>query len=1477
MVTLLIMAMGGFAQTAHFSTDKDQFFEELNSYLASSPSKDDKAAAEALLTEFRGVWNMHYDAEEAALAMDLYELMRAKTANRAYYNILTFTEILLRAPYNGMTKADMNRFLGYTKSRFTKRQAHLDKYLKSCRDLFVDHVMGEKGATQWMAPNASFTFPTDTACLFVVKQCDLMLKSPNDQSVIHDTYGQLNLETRLWTGKGGRVDWTRFDIPSSKVYGVLGDYQINFSASNYRIDAIDFYNKYYADHAFRCVFEDAVNDASPGEKAMYPKAIPTGEQTEHVKLFGDIDYLGTFGMSGQTVNLFGTASEPAQLVFMHNDRIAVRVRSNRFAMTGNSLVSEQTSTRIYLYDTLNNTIDSIYHNDLGFRYNNDKNMVLLYRKDNGVGTGPFHDTYHDYDIFLEAIYWDRKGKEMDFRRLEGTVTTSEGEVASVNYFRKSDYRKIQALDQKHPMENLNKFMDLYGYEDHRFHIDDYVAYVKYPVSQVLTLILNLQSQGYLEYDRETRMVTVLPRFFDVLASDHDEFDFDVIKFRTKVGNRQPNIRLLLNTNDMLVYGISNDQSENGVPSITLSDFKHVLIIPDNARIVLKKNRDFNFSGCIMAGMYEFFTKDCLFNYNKFSIEMNKVDSLRFYARFKGKVYPVEGTLERLKGTLTIDESDNKSSVRETPDYPKFHCPGKSYKFYRDINGGVFDLELPLDSLTDEFLADKFYYCLDPFSADRLDNLNAEDISFKGKLVSGGIIADIVQPLVVMDDHSLGFKHVIGDGNGSSYPMFGGKGGFHHEVYLSNEGFYGVGQLDVESSAFVSPRFDFYLDSVVASAESFVMHETNGGTHFPKASCGPIDLKWDVSVPQLVASTKDEPILLYDKIHFTGQTMLSDKGYRGDGVLTYGLTRFDSKYFNFDSRSFVADSSNFVLYDEDGKTKAFLADNYRTHMELSPQTVRFEYLDDKSNLDFPLNQFYCSLNEAVWDLATNNVHLSSPASSSAESKFVSLLPEHDSLSFNSTTADYDMNDYVIRAHDVRNLFVADAEIIPSDGSLVIMRNASISPLDHAFVKAGEREYKDAAVSIYSRNDYMALGIKDYLDSEGVATPLFFHEIAPVDGITVGHAEVPDTLGFMLSPYFGFKGEVVSTASEPFDLYDGCFRLEQSCLEDSVWFVSKTKIDPQAVEIPVVMDEIKKVRQGIFNGLCYEYGTGGGYHVNFLKPMNPETTTVTLQNGNLTYDAENHSYVIQDTLQSNQELRLSDRCVVTMHGASDLGFDQGLTRFASYGDYVGYPNDSVAMEILNVFDAPVFDDQILKEIADVYASSGSEAVDLTHTPFVEYLGFEQGEESAEELRAAIELTGYPVIEQGDFYNSTIVIPSLKMVWNPTLRAFVSVGKIGLGNLGPYVVNRYVDGHVVFDKRMGIITYYFEDDMFMTYLSYNCADGQLQVHATYGKVNSLLSSMKEKKRMVETKTASFEYVVTPYEAMTDFLSRMKRAGVR
>ena len=133
----------------------------------------------------------------------------------------------------------------------------------------------------------------------------------------------------------------------------------------------------------------------------------------------------------------------------------------------------------------------------------------------------------------------------------------------------------------------------------------------------------------------------------------------------------------------------------------------------------------------------------------------------------------------------------------------------------------------------------------------------------------------------------------------------------------------------------------------------------------------------------------------------------------------------------------------------------------------------------------------------------------------------------------------------------------------------------------------------------------------------------------------------------------------------------------------------------------------------------------------------------------------------------------------------------------------------------------------------------------------------------------------MESSDFYCKTLVIPDLKMVWNDKMHAFVSVGKIGLGNLGSHVVTKYVDGYVVFDNRLGNVSYFFQNDMFMTYINYNCGDGQLQVHATYSDINQKMYDTKEKARTVKKGDNRFQYVAVPYESMLDFLKRLKNAG--
>ena len=83
-------------------------------------------------------------------------------------------------------------------------------------------------------------------------------------------------------------------------------------------------------------------------------------------------------------------------------------------------------------------------------------------------------------------------------------------------------------------------------------------------------------------------------------------------------------------------------------------------------------------------------------------------------------------------------------------------------------------------------------------------------------------------------------------------------------------------------------------------------------------------------------------------------------------------------------------------------------------------------------------------------------------------------------------------------------------------------------------------------------------------------------------------------------------------------------------------------------------------------------------------------------------------------------------------------------------------------------------------------------------------------------------------------------------------------------------------MFDRRLGNITYYFQNDMFQTYINYNAGDGQFQVHCTFSDINQRLADTKEKSRTRTKDDKQFQYVAVPYESMLDFLNRLKYAGL-
>ena len=1543
-VLLLFLGLGCACAQGFFPTEKDAFYNQLATYLGSSTSKQDREEAATIMQGFQGVWESYYSNAEANTIIQLCERLHSKSGSKAYANIFHFVEVLQRIPTANLSHKDVNNWIVYTDAKVQKSMNGVDKYLVSCRDLFVDKVLSAKGNSKWLLRDALWGFPSSEHFELTIDGT-LVLASQKDESVLKDTKGIYYQEDNRWEGIGGRADWSRFGVPTEKVFVTLPDfYVLDLNRSEYAIDSVVFHERQHFDQDILCRYEDKVLVNAPNEKTMFPRVRSYRSDYEIADLMRNIDFEGGIGMMGNQVDVFGGVNNKAVFHFRQGGREVIRMEAPRFVMSmDEQLVSDHVAMRLYLIDSVGTEMDSLYHNDLGLHYDNKTRKLMVYRSEKDFGDGPFHDYFHGLDIFLEAMYWDIDDNQVDFRRMEGVNPMSEGDVVSVNYFRHDDFKRLQGLDGAHPMIRIEKFLKGFDNVDRqvRFAVGDLATYLGYPIEQVISLMLKLQAEGYVEYESDTKWATALPRFFDVLDSYREVIDYDVIKLHTVTKNRQPNVRLDLYTNDLLVYGITSQIDGFEGSAISLSDRKRVVIVPDFGRVVFKKKQNFEFSGGILAGMFEFFTKDSQFNYQDFTIKMNKIDSLRFYARYDNHVIPVDGTLEKLQGRLDIDHGDNKSSRYETPEYPIFHSEAEGFKFYRKINGGVFNPGSVDSVMTADDLEGKFYYSLYPFVVDSLNDLSMKKVRFEGELVSGGIMPDIVQPLVVMDDYSLGFVHQIGENETASYPVYGDLGRYHNKVFLSSSGFFGEGTLDYQTAVFNSDQFVFYLDSVTAITNQFNMVPREDGTGFPVASADALRLKWDILKPELTTETIGKPICMYGDTYFSGKTILTPDGYAADGKLRFGLTEFDSDHFALDARTFVADSANFLLYSADTANIAFTATNYRANVDFDAQKVQYDYLNQNSNLDFPMNQYICSLKEAEWDMATNSLHLHNPVESFGDyasattreellaihnnaSKFISLVPEQDSLQFYSMSADYDMTNYVIHAHDVKIIRVADAAVFPYMHDIDINADSKLEPVNGdllADTLNGFHLYKNAVVNIHSRNYYNAQGVWDYVNAEGSSTPIQMDTIVPLDGITHGYAHIADTSEFKLNTQFGFQGRLTLKATDEFGYYDGHFALlafeepvivkvhdpaeeptdttnmeEHLILDDfnpmagleertqdsiaalNHWFVSSATIDPASIRIPVDIDRIREEDSRMTNGLYYELAIDGGYFGSFLTPKEgrKELDDTAPANGMLWFDASNLRFVVTDETQYDTYVDLNSQGVVNGEGSFDLGLDTPLSKFVVHGKYTQYPNDSLTLEGLNVFNAPVFDDKALEAMAEVFANIDGASIDLTETQYLHYYHSENDEEKTEERQKAIELEGYPQMESSDFYANTIVIPDLKMVWNEKLHAFVSVGKIGLGNFGNHIVNKYVDGCVVFDRRLGNITYFFQNDMFQTYINYNSGDGQFQVHCTFSDINQRLSDTKEKYRTRTKDDKRFQYVAVPYESMLDFLNRLKYAGL-
>ncbi len=1459
------------------SKDYLPFNEDVKARLLDTPNKQFISKSRTLLTDFEHEWNKATILQQRQGQLEELLLLLDENRLRNYPYLYNLLELITEFSIQNQTAASFGNWLDELASQIHAKQPKLlDLFISRTADLFKNHKLGGKGTTAWYFRNGQFSFVKDTALAVKLNSIDLLSKTRMDSLVIHQTEGVMDFHSMQFKGENGRVSWQRFGMDEAARYVDFQTYSIDFTRPQLQVDSALLNMPEYFDRPVLGQFNDQVFHSPPTEKTPYPKFRIYLDEIEIADFFPNIDYIGGLKIEGERIIGASADNQLATLQIKQNGKPKAQVRSKSFTFTETRIQTDQCAISFSLDG------DSLYHAGLWMRYDKETAMLNLSRSMQGVGDLPFLDSYHQVNIFVESLYWNVLSDKVEFRSLDGMASESTAVIESLQLFSDIAFDRIQAMDDRHPIYVINDYIHAYQTKG-ELKLNFLADFMKKPPEQVISLFLRLASLGYLNYDPISKTAYATDRFFHILEAKADRADFDVIALHSLTPRRQNNLVLNLSTNDLEIYGLDE---------VLLSKAHGVRLFPEEKHIVMKRNRDFSFSGRVRAGLFDFYAREASFEYDPFKLNFNFVDSLAFVVRERTtetdrlftSYVKVNNVISDLTGTLYVDHPDNKSGSKQISAFPKFQSKSESYVYFdnENIQQGTLNRE-------------SFYYVVDPFVIDSLDSFSTDNLRFEGYLNSAGIFPVFREPLTVMQDYSLGFDHKLPK---EGYTVYDGLGRYEQSLHLSNQGMLGFGALHHLTSTAYSKEFVFYPDSVVTLAEQFVMKEQAKNPQFPSGKGENIHLQWDVSQPVMMLNTSDTPFEIYGQNDFYGTLLLHTDGLKGSGDISFESAKMQSSYFDFFARSFGADTANFSLYTADGKKEAFLAQGYKALVNYENRKLGFTHLDENSKLSFPFNQYYCTLDEAEWLMDEQRVLLNNQKAANrykfdampladiidldlTESEFVSEHPLQDSLSFFCLRADYDLNNYAIVARDVKIIKVADAAIFPEDGIVSILGEAEMKPLESATIIANVNSKMHrihrARVQITSKNKYTASGNYTYTDLNNQQFILEMPDIYVSDeGNTIGRADITEEDAFYLNPWFSFYGDAFLDAKNPYMRFKGGVRLMHNCLQDhSFWILFDTLIDPLNVAIPVTEASTDVNGGRISNGLYYAT-VNDSYYAAFMQRPKGADRAAAFISGDLVYDKINSSYNIRKWENDRPRTLLSlntTRCIIEGRSEIDLDLKLGQINLESFGEfsYKMIP-DSLYLDVFAKFQFS-FDDKLMKMMADSLDAANLPGAELNKGNYLSAMRHYLGETDADKIQNEIALYGAPR-KLPDQLQNGLVFSDIKLKWNPETRSFVSMGPIGLANVLKSNSNKLIEGFIEIEKsRAG--------DGFSIHLMpnarqwyfFNYRAGVLQALSSSNEFNTDLMKIKQDKRVINSPTAGrYEFVISSRRKMVDFLRKMQ-----
>ncbi|HUS87317.1 MAG TPA: hypothetical protein VMW76_08760 [Bacteroidales bacterium] len=1459
-----------------FSGDIQKFSEELTAFMGTNLDEEQRS----LLNSFLVAWDSTMlDQHHKEQIISISRLLVAKRM-RPVPHFISYLETLMSfINYD----VDKEMFMTWLEALSQlsgdpgNPLSEVNKFTETGGLLVREGILYRSSSSIWKTTNRRYSFINDSIFRIIIPPAALICYSQYDSTIIENTRGIYVPAKNRWYGNGGTVTWQKAGISPEEVYASLGRYEVDVTRALFEADSVKFrHHIYFTEPVYGKLSDRAVKITNP-ESATYPR-FETYQKKFFIKdIYKNVDFEGGLSFEGSSVRGTGDNFQPSIITMYRNDTLYVKVKSTSFIFNQQALNSQSTSFTLYLEN------DSIYHSDIAFTYNVKNREVNTFRSRFPTSRSPYFSSYHMMDMYFEYLSWKLEESKITLSRARG-ASMGQAFFESVSYFDLNEFHRLMALDEYHPLYRVSKFAE-YWYSE-TFPVDEFARWINIPQENATALCVDLANHGFLFYDRANDEVTIKQKLYDYINSNARQQDYDVMSFTSETSGTLDNAVLDMRNYKMTV---------NGVPRIFLSDSQRVAIFPYNQRIVLERNRSFEFDGIVQAGMLTIFGHDFKFSYDTFKINLVNVDSMMLAVEtderdeFGGLLARrIEDLIQMTAGELLIDDPNNKSGLQSLRQYPIFSSLEDSYIFYDKIP----DLE-------GVYPKSEFYFKLDPFTFENTDRLTEADLNLTGDFSAGNILPKLPQRLSLQNDKSLGFYYEIPE---EGLDLYEGKGRLFNSVTMSNSGLKGHGRVDHLAASAMSEEFNLFPDSMLTIADQFIISAT---TIYPEVYTENAVIKWYPAQDKWYAEQAggDEFRMFDNGTLLDGNLLLTSESLKGSGVINLTDSQIDSESFNFGGLTIQADTSEYNLKSVSGDGYAFIAEDANTLIDFENHLSRFRLNTDSSLVKFPEVDYICTMTDFEYNMNSKILSMSqrgreestlmSPEellkqdiSNTEKPTFFSTHMMNDTITFAATTGHYLLQDEMVIAENVNYIKIADALIQPDSGILRINKGARMDAITDAIIAINKNHIiHSASVNIIGSTRYTASGIYDWVDENNEIQIIKFDEIVTDSLRSKGTGRITQVQNFKLSPYFTFIGDVHLRSEKKQLSFLGSSGIVHEC--DAIGSAPmrfNADIDPLNVMIPI-SDKPRDVNGNLITLGTYITIDSTHIYSAFLSPAKSwsDIPLVTAR-GWIIYDKIAGKYKVAEkeklansTIGGSMITFDRNYCIVYSEGPENLGLDYGLVKMTGAGN-VTHITDSAAININSILALDFhFSQPALTVMADeIRFMATLRPVDLSTGRYDKGMQDLIGAQAAATLKEEMDLFGMTTTFPRGFAPE-LILNDLNLTWNDEFRSYRSVGKIGIGFIGQQAVNLYVDGFVELQKRRSgdILDIYLKADD-QTWFWFSYTRGVLMALAGNNSFNTIIQGEKlnDRKHPDNSIRTPYTYMVGVQDRLDNFLRRMTRA---